>query len=275
MPRLYDEVIEIANEHNDKYLDIFKTSLPYAQIFLASNVHELIDPHGVYEASKDFPNAAPPFDVTWVEWSVKKEFADSVNFSELRRCGTLTLSEYTDDGFSLYIYGIGEMFSDGHPVISVFPGKARYVLDVVGNVVNSNIIMPSDPKEVGGVIPEAIDGLMIPTLLTFSLLNCRNVTTQEHGPYRKEEERWSKRGSKRLLCRYHTLNISTMARILREEGGIKKNGPAKALHICRGHFKDYTKSGLFGKHRGLFYFGPVIRGSKNSGLVIKDYNVGV
>lgn len=265
MPRLYDEALSINCA--DKYLKIIQKAMPAAQVFLSTNIHKLIDPHGVYEASKDFPNAAPPFSTTWTEWSVAQSFADAIKFPELSRCGTLTISETTDRGFTLHIYGILEMGMS----IAVFPGEAQYTLDTLGNVINHKILMPS-PQETGGVSPEAIDGLVIPTLLTFSLLNCKNVTTQENKPYQNEIRRWKKR-NKNPLCRYHTLNISTMSKILKEKGNIKKNGPAKALHICRGHFRDYTKNGLFGKHKGTYYFGPTIRGNKANGLVTKDYNM--
>lgn len=277
MPRLYDETVEIANVNwrDSEYLYALKQYLPVAHVFNASNVHELVDPNGVYQAAKDFPNAAPPFDATWVEWSVKPAFADAIRFSEVRRCGTLTLLERSEDSFSLQTYGVLETVVDRVPAISVFPGRARYVLDAFGNVTDHGVIMPFDRSKTGGMVPEAIDGLMIPTLLTFSLLNCRNVTTQAQCPHKKEVRKWIRSGHKGPLCRYHTLNISTMARALRDEGGIEQNGPAKALHICRGHFKDYSKNGLFGKYKGMYYFGPTVRGSKKGGMVLKDYKVGV
>ena len=40
---------------------------------------------------------------------------------------------------------------------------------------------------------------------------------------------------------------------LEREGDIQHIGLKRALHICRGHFKDYTiGKGLFGKVRGCF-----------------------
>jgi len=41
----------------------------------------------------------------------------------------------------------------------------------------------------------------------------------------------------------------------------------KALHICRGHFKDYRKSGLFGKIAGIFWWDQHARGSADCGIV--------
>ena len=47
----------------------------------------------------------------------------------------------------------------------------------------------------------------------------------------------------------------------------------KALHICRGHFKDFSNHGLFGKYRGTYWWPMHTRGSSDNGLVVKDYRV--
>jgi hypothetical protein len=47
----------------------------------------------------------------------------------------------------------------------------------------------------------------------------------------------------------------------------------QALHICRGHFKDYRQSGLFGRHKGVFWWDMAARGSAEQGIVDKDYRI--
>jgi hypothetical protein len=65
-----------------------------------------------------------------------------------------------------------------------------------------------------------------------------------------------------------------MKKVLETEGDIQHNGIAKALHICRGHFKDYRNSaGLFGKYKGLYWWDMHTRGTEKAGVVIKDYRV--
>jgi len=49
----------------------------------------------------------------------------------------------------------------------------------------------------------------------------------------------------------------------------------QALHICRGHFKDYRDSGLFGKHFGIYWWDMHMRGSKEYGEIVKDYEIEV
>jgi len=45
------------------------------------------------------------------------------------------------------------------------------------------------------------------------------------------------------------------------------------VHMCRGHFKEYTEDHrLFGKYTGLYWWQPYVRGQKE-GIVIKDYEV--
>lgn len=47
----------------------------------------------------------------------------------------------------------------------------------------------------------------------------------------------------------------------------------RSLHTCRGHFKEYTDKGLFGKHFGLFWVNDHQRGSKAKGSIEKDYRI--
>ena len=65
-----------------------------------------------------------------------------------------------------------------------------------------------------------------------------------------------------------------MAKILKEQGECETKGLQYALHICRGHFKDFSQSkGLFSRNKGLFWWDPQVRGNREIGGVIKDYKV--
>ena len=52
-------------------------------------------------------------------------------------------------------------------------------------------------------------------------------------------------------------------------------GAKKALHICRGHVKDFRRSekGLFGKYRDLYWWESHVRGTAKAGMVYSDYEV--
>ena len=76
------------------------------------------------------------------------------------------------------------------------------------------------------------------------------------------------------LLDYRVLNIEPMKRVLKAEGGLDKSGPKVALHICRGHFKDYRDGpGLFGQHTGTWWWEGSLRGSLAKGKVEKGYRV--
>ena len=65
-----------------------------------------------------------------------------------------------------------------------------------------------------------------------------------------------------------------MKQILRTEGQSQSTGIKQGLHICRGHFKDYTRGrGLFGRFKGLYWWDSQVRGTAEKGIVVKDYRV--
>jgi len=109
--------------------------------------------------------------------------------------------------------------------------------------------------------------------LTICLMHCKNVSAVEQVPPAKLQKARQRRG-KRPLVRYHVLNIQPMAKVLRREGGLGSGtGLAQALHICRGHFKDFRQSGLFGRVKGIFWWDQHARGERDKGVVVKDYNI--
>jgi hypothetical protein len=113
--------------------------------------------------------------------------------------------------------------------------------------------------------------VLYPCWLALSFCHCKNVTVSTRQPLKKgKPERY--RGIPRAT--YHTLEIQPMRTILRTEGHSDTEGLRQALHICRGHFKDYSRGkGLFGRLPGLYWWESHVRGSAESGLVRKEYAV--
>ena len=110
--------------------------------------------------------------------------------------------------------------------------------------------------------------LAVPAFLAISFMHCKNVKVESKYPPRPI----SRNGKPRV--KFYTLSISPMKKILENEGQLKATGLKLSLHICRGHFKDYSKStGLFGKYKGLYWWESHVRGSPAQGVVVKDYNV--
>jgi hypothetical protein len=108
-------------------------------------------------------------------------------------------------------------------------------------------------------------------LLTLSFLHCKNVQLT------KEEKRcYHKINSNQKDIDYHTLDIKPMKEVLRKEGKSEETGIKKALHICRGHFRHYEEGrGLFGKYSGTFWVPQHVRGNKEYGQIMKNYNIEV
>lgn len=114
--------------------------------------------------------------------------------------------------------------------------------------------------------------LHVPLLAT-SFAHCKNVEVQAVDPPEKLSRKQFKRHGVPKV-RYHVLEISPMRSVLKRDGGLEQHGSAqKALHICRGHFKDYRERGLFGKVKGMFWWDSHVRGSAQQGVVVKDYEV--
>lgn len=133
-----------------------------------------------------------------------------------------------------------------------------------------------DPKfALQGLSMKQANQLVLPLyetcLLTVCFMNCRNVTMSKevvHYP-----KKWRRRFGRPEPIRYHVLKIDSMRKVLAIEGKSEEVGLRKALHICRGHFKDYRKSGLFGRHHGIYWWDAHVRGSLQRGVVLKDYDV--
>lgn len=103
------------------------------------------------------------------------------------------------------------------------------------------------------------------------LMGCKNITT----PVASDGDRRANPGLPRSGVRYRILKVAPLAR---RRGSSMSDDAGEALplalHGVRGHFADYRDGrGLFGKHRGLYYISPHLRGKAEAGEVVKDYSV--
>lgn len=123
---------------------------------------------------------------------------------------------------------------------------------------------------------DELDSLILPCLMALTFLNCKNVHTTEKEPPLETSIRHRKRHGVPLV-KYKTLQISTMTGIIQAAKASRSasagDGDSSPLHICRGHFKDYRERGLFGRHKGIYWWDNQMRGSITRGVVFKDYEV--
>jgi len=110
-----------------------------------------------------------------------------------------------------------------------------------------------------------------PALLAISFIHCRNTKLIDNHPPTALVKASMRRHGIRPVT-FKTLEIEPVKKILQAHGNATQNGLRMALHICRGHFKDYRQSsGLFGKHKDLYWWDQHVRGHLDQGIVIKDY----
>lgn len=104
------------------------------------------------------------------------------------------------------------------------------------------------------------------------ILSCKNITTEIiKAPESLNKKR--RKNGKQEIFDYHILNVTMPG----EKQGYKENGESLShnrVHLCRGHFKEYTQEHpLFGRHTGLYWWQPHVRGQNKDGIVMKEYNI--
>jgi len=130
------------------------------------------------------------------------------------------------------------------------------------------------PLEQGKQLAGQLCSFIHPIMLTISFMNCKNVSTS----YVESPPKLSRSFEKEHgvpLVRYKVLEIGEMRRYIHQQGeGHTASSVKKALHICRGHFKTFSEEKpLLGRATGTFWWSQQLRGSKESGLVVKDYKM--
>ena len=210
-------------------------------------------------------NVKLPFPLCWFGW----------DHSPIQKNGVL-------------IEDLGDRFKT-----TVFEGSSTVFMPVLGM---SNLINKTTGKFEGEIIVE------IPELMEFAqkelgedfnrvgyessciglgivffalqILNCKNIGTYKiKAPKRLNKKRAKK--NKQPLFSYHVLEIKNKPGLkLETHCGTKKW--QQRVHLCRGHFKTYTKENpLFGSIAGTYWWQPQARGNVKKGVILKDYKVGV
>ena len=225
------------------------------------------------------PNIRPVFPVVWFEWQTQpivgrmavyqKGGVVSPGFSlPFHTDSCLVFTNQENDDFiemacisfreskhSFVFVGleIWECQLDGQ-LIRSFP-LSEYLQEVLAHIGTNKVLPPA----------------YVPMLAT-SFIHCKNTVLEVINPPDRLNHARSRRG-KHPLVSYRVLDVRPGNRILETEGRINEVGLKKALHICRGHFKDYTEKGLFGKLHGLYWWSPYVRGDIREGIALKDYRV--
>lgn len=138
--------------------------------------------------------------------------------------------------------------------------------------VESGVSIDEARKRVSSMIGD--EGLF-PAFLAVAFLHCKGVVTyQNDQQLTRQYRRDLVRRGERPPVRYSTLAIEPMKNVLRNEGGVQHHGLAKALHICRGHFRTYTAAApMLGHYVGTVWVPSHVRGRDEDHVVEKTYEI--
>lgn len=228
-----------------------------------------------WDLAVDFPNLAPPFPAFWCEHRMptkihSKERGDSnLDYIQHGRIGVLvhglTLDEVkgqdipADTRWILWCELFVDYGQQGRSIEGPH-GSIFLSIDEHGAIIGQPSMQSfSDPGM--DEIMQGFMSLIHPSLLAIAFLHCKNVTLEKNEVPKPLAKKYRARHGIQPT-RYHTLVIEPLKKILRTEGRSGEVGLAKALHICRGHFRDYREgAGLFGKYHVVVWTPQIVRGS--------------
>lgn len=295
MKTLYEEIMKLDFPEDKK---LIPELLDNSEIINIQNVADYffeISNQETWALEKDFPNLAPPFENFWMEYAptdfVNGELGKIKNNVPVKKVGILfavkEISEneqISNEKWALNIVLFlkdtdNKIFQDITWVIAI--DKLGKVTHINGKLAFMLFLSPAlsihmgiDQSNVEEKLEEGryfMFPSIAPALLAVSFMHCKNVTVTANNPEKQKGKRLSRNISR---IKYHTLQIEPMKKILRDEGDSENSGIKHALHICRGHFKDFSNgNGLFGKHQDMYWWNSQVRGSSKHGIVSKDYNV--
>ena len=247
-------------------------------IIVADNVVEyyfdsLLNDGKVWDIS-DFPCVSPPFKRFFIETRIPKAVLNIMpkeSSRGLNGWGFEFLVEDRDDKRKDVLCTFYEQIKKTVFLRNI---RIKYTITKYGEFVDGSLMYQPLFENLPACNPIHLAYLNLdPLLLAISFMHCKNVRLEPVDPPEKLSRKHKKKHCKPLF-RYHVLNIEPMKKILRKEGNIEKTGIRQALHICRGHFKDYRDGGgLFGKYKDIYWWESHVRGDINEGSVTKDYNI--
>jgi hypothetical protein len=242
-----------------------------------------------WDLTRDFPNLAPPYEMFWTEHKLPQtihsdKYGDtnvSANLGRAARMGVLWMvaeswqGEDVPDNVKWIL--AAEIFTDYDCRSKPIEGPAGtwlFMVDKDGALVGTpHMQCYADPRH-NDVLSGCLT-LLHPALLAVSFLHCKNVkVVDQETPAPLAKKYHARTGI--WPTAFHTLEIEPLKQILKTQGNATANGLAKAMHICRGHFKDYREGrGLFGKYKQLVWQPSVIRGTKGKEAAPREVRIKV
>lgn len=291
---------------------ILFSGLRQAEVVVINNVAEYVqrDERDAWDMA-DFPNIAPVFEVGYYEYDIPRltgKTGVEIN-SRFRRVGILQFAFDLEDEILVNMLEggrekeylrqrmtrkVGAEFGTYRWATQSLVFAEMYVggrWRIVGPLWEMNYAAHGDGTAAGALwvsqlaqdahmTNESLDAyraigvyLFSPLLMALSFLHCKNVALRENAPAEHVIRRAAKQRQKPPIT-YKTLDILPMRQRIESVQESQETGIKTALHIMRGHFKDYKDGrGLFGKYHGLYYWNQTTRGGNPSRRIEKVYDV--
>jgi hypothetical protein len=308
MPRLIDDIrvrgvqmpVFVAPEWEAQWLKYAKSVMqvltePKLPVLLIDNVADYYyvgTGQEYWSLERDFPNLAPPYECFWAEHRLTRRIhSDTKGDTDMSsvlgkeaRLGAVFMAIdpqdaqgkdipenarwlYWADIFIQYDHVHGERAHGPH-------GAILFAVDAEGHILGAPQMQNYAPAGSDEVMKSLMTWLH-PALLAICFLHCKNVTvTDESVPKPLARKHHARTGQ--WPTAYKTLVIEPLKQILRHEGRSGEVGLAKAMHICRGHFRDYREGkGLFGKYKQLVWTPMTVRGTRGKDAPAREIEIKV
>lgn len=308
---LIDHIVKpgaIINQH-ELEMPLISKWLRSSYILLATNVADSIRDMtgGEFDAYRDLPNIAPSFGNMFIEWSERREghnnvvhyglLINSIDKATAQEaecwgrefggvdarwsCNAFLFQFSADKDRALYLghlfWGVGQHgeFVDHRQILQEYP-EIKVGGIVKGMACTASAEWTASMEDQHHVDRESLGSHLFAVakvpLMSLCFLHAKNVAVKKsEAPTVHQMRAWRKKD--KPFFRYHTITIHGQAtRAIGGHGG--HTGAHHAVHICRGHFKRFTpEKPLLGKHVGIYWWPMMLRGSKEEGVVVKDYRI--
>ena len=277
----------------EKFIEGQKDEIKKSAIIEATNIYNYLETNGL--PSGDLSIKHVPFHKMWIEWKgvhgahvvamTKDQYIKTTdklielnlpkmddprvkNIIELiantdRELLFISISCYIKTGSSFDIIGNSSFFMDINTGEVNYVSKDDVIVSAIGILICSQIE--------GSTPYQWIRNYETVVASTIKFMNCKNVLIKTNNPPIKLQKN-RQRKNKKPLYSYKTIEIRPI-RVLKAMSD-QKSDIGYSLHICRGHFKDYTKGkGLFGRIHGSFWWEEQVRGDIKYGISEHDYKI--
>jgi hypothetical protein len=262
--------------------------IPMSMKFHVDNIDAAVEANKAFIGKPLFTDQSflkLPYPVCWVDGEKKNKFTLKEGQTPVRQRGYLLMDgslmkPLTEKFGVLFVVQVFNKAPREYVPDVPFQLKTRWTPEAIAYWVRKNTPEGNVSVQPHMKLPEDVQQTMMQegqSDLTFieaflRLLHCKNIGQKKISPPKKLVRSRAKK-KKPPLYDYHVLVINP-TKSQGTSGGQEGFKGRQRLHLTRGHFKRFTEEKpLFGKYTGTYWWQPHVRGSKQEGIVHKDYEL--